>query len=69
MVRMLAKAEMTGSLGKILPTSPHGEETLLSALRTVTVTILARGARRVEVQIILIKTDKTHRASGPQAGV
>jgi hypothetical protein len=42
---------------------------LLSALRIVTVTILARGARRVEVQIILIKTDETYRASGPQAGV
>jgi hypothetical protein len=31
-VRMIAKAEMTGSLGKILPTSPHGEDIMLGNL-------------------------------------
>jgi hypothetical protein len=31
-VRMIAKAELTGSLGKILPTSPHGEVIMLGNL-------------------------------------
>jgi hypothetical protein len=28
-IRIIAKAELTGGLGRILPTSPHGEEILL----------------------------------------